>query len=751
MDAPKEYRTRLTTGIQRMDNLFFRNGRRLAQLFSDYRYLIAVLLIGYVVWAVVFNIALVDYLNSSGWSSRGVWLGSHLGTSEFNLFGYTINYQFEGYTDYSFFYVHWGHNVLNGMMPYTEDFGVLTMDGITNRNGLYMFPPLTAYLYGAGIWLENIIGPGNWGIGLLLASFGYLTALPVYGIARELSDNPRVGEIAALTYLLNPLVLYHVDYIWLNPSAFYFFFFAGFYALLKNRRHTGTILIVTAALFKQTAWFLGIPLVVFLLLRKQEGLPCVLDTEDSEGPLTDPDADKMKKGRFSFLTNYFDFRAFAVSVVVAVSYAGAIMLPTLLAQPWFWNYWQLAAGHFTLENFVDVPAYGVPEGLPVLAVVAGMPDVASLLEQILITSAPLIFGVVVFAGLMVLLDKKEGEERVFMRRLLFLTMLLMLWVSLTGPRGVFKYYFTLFGPFFSIFASGRMIRGKDEHVPVSLSMFLMPIAFTLLILIPDRNIYLIYAVLIFILYLLAPVIDRLYDLAKRPFRLLKDLVSKRIKIALETTEVHHDHPVSLKQRILEYFIVVSSALMGAALLLLGPYICFSRVTASLSVILQFLMVGGAMIVIGAQMLSIAANGLLSEKERRTDLNYVLMTLSSTISGMVLIFGLVTYTLSWNYEVFLERQALVISGTVMVIWALSIVLKLKKHIRLLAGFFLISGASLATWTWSVLEDAVMYNLGLACIAGLILYMMFVLLEFLDSKTPVDDLDVSEPVEIETPVQ
>ncbi|MGY5880230.1 MAG: hypothetical protein RTV31_08265 [Candidatus Thorarchaeota archaeon] len=751
MDAPKEYRTRLTTGIQRMDNLFFRNGRRLAQLFSDYRYLIAVLLIGYVVWAVVFNIALVDYLNSSGWSSRGVWLGSHLGTSEFNFFGYTINYQFEGYTDYSFFYVHWGHNVLNGMMPYTEDFGVLTMDGITNRNGLYMFPPLTAYLYGAGILLENIIGPGNWGIGLLLASFGYLTALPVYGIARELSDNPRVGEIAALTYLLNPLVLYHVDYIWLNPSAFYFFFFAGFYALLKNRRHTGTILIVTAALFKQTAWFLGIPLVVFLLLRKQEGLPCVLDTEDSEGPLTEPDADKMKKGRFSFLTNYFDFRAFAVSVVVAVSYAGAIMLPTLLAQPWFWNYWQLAAGHFTLENFVDVPAYGVPEGLPVLAVVAGMPDVASLLEQILITSAPLIFGVVVFAGLMVLLDKKEGEERVFMRRLLFLTMLLMLWVSLTGPRGVFKYYFTLFGPFFSIFASGRMIRGKDDHVPVSLSMFLMPIAFTLLILIPDRNIYLIYAVLIFILYLLAPVIDRLYDLAKRPFRLLMDLVSKRIKIALETTEVHHDHPVSLKQRILEYFIVVSSALMGAALLLLGPYICFSRVTASLSVILQFLMVGGAMIVIGAQMLSIAANGLLSEKERRTDLNYVLMTLSSTISGMVLIFGLVTYTLSWNYEVFLERQALVISGTVMVIWALSIVLKLKKHIRLLAGFFLISGASLATWTWSVLEDAVMYNLGFACIAGLILYMMFVLLEFLDSKTPVDDLDVSEPVEIETPVQ
>jgi hypothetical protein len=743
MDAQKEYRTRLTTGIQRMDNLFFRSGRRLAQLISEYRYLIAVLLIGYIVWAVVFNIALVDYLSSSGWNSRGVWLGSYPGTSEFNFFGYTINYQLEGYTDYSFFYVHWGHNLLNGVLPYSEEFGVLTMDGITNENGLYMFPPLTAYLYSAGILLENIIGPGNWGIGLLLGSFGYLTALPVYGIARNLSDNPRVGEIAALTYLLNPLVLYHVDYLWLNPSAFYFFFFAGFYALLKNRRHTATILIVTAALFKQTAWFLGIPLVIFLLLRERKKPDLVLD---SEGPLPDPET-----GRFSFLTRYFDFRAFAVSVVMAVSYAGAIMLPTLITQPHFWDYWQLAAGYFTLPNFTDVPGYGVPETLPVLAVGAGMPDVASIMEQILITSAPLIFGVVVIAGLMVLLDKMEGNHRVFMRRLLFLTMLLMFWVSLFGPRGVFKYYFAMFGPFFAIFASGRMINSKDDHVPVSLSMFLMPFAFTLLILIPDRNIYLLYVVLIFILYILAPVIDRLYDIAKRPFRFLKNRISSRIKMEFETIDLRYDSPVLLRKRILEHLIIISSLLMGALLIFLGTSICFARVSAAISEILQIFMVGGAMIVIGAQMLSIAVNGLLPEKEKRTDLSYVLMTLSSTIAALVLIFGLITYILSWNFDVFLERQALVISGTLMAFWALSMVLKTKKHIRLITGLILISGASIGTLTWAFLENAVMYNLGLACIAGLALYIMFVLLEFMDSEKTVDETDVSESMGIETAVQ
>ncbi len=158
-----------------------------------------------------------------------------------------------------------------------------------------------------------------------------------------------------------------------------------------------------------------------------------------------------------------------------------------------------------------------------------------------------------------------------------------------------------------------------------------------------------------------------------------------------------------------------------------------------------------MIVIGAQMLSIAVNGLLSEKEKRTDLSYVLMTLSSTIAALVLIFGLITYILSWNFDVFLERQALVISGTLMVFWALSVVLKMKKHIRLITGLILISGASIGTLTWAFLENAVMYNLGLACIAGLVLYIMFVLLEFMDSEKTVDETDVSESMEIETAVQ
>ncbi|MHA1614915.1 MAG: hypothetical protein ACTSYJ_08730 [Candidatus Thorarchaeota archaeon] len=758
MDSREEYRSRMTNGIQRMGNLLLRIGRRQAQFISEYRYLIAVMLIGFIIWTVVFNIALVDYLNSSRWNTRAAWMGPLPGPADFDFFGYTIPYQLEGYSDYSFYYVHWGHNVLNGVLPYSPEFGYLLMDGTVNENGLYIFPPLTAYLYGAGIWLETIIGPGNWGIGLLLASFGYLTALPVYGIAKELSKNPRVGEIAALTYLLNPLVLYHIDYLWLNPSAFYFFFFAGFYALLKKKKHIGTILIVTAALFKQTAWFLGIPLVIFLIMRSREPQEAIPNKDDSYESDSIPEIedvsvdDASKSNRFSFMTDYFDFRSFAVSVVVALSFAGVVMLPTLIAEPHFWDYWRLAMGYFSFDgNYVDVPSYGVPMTLPVIPIVAGMPDLAALLDSLLITSVPLIFGVVVITGVMVLLDKREGKEHIFLRQILFLTMLLMLWVSLTGPRGVFKYYFVMFGPFFSIFASGRMICSKDDHVPVSLSMFLMPFAFTLLILIPERNTYLLYVVLIFILYILSPLINRLYDLVKRPFRFMKNLASRRkIKLELHPTEVKYDSPTPRRLQVLEYIILITSAIIGGSLLLYGVIICFSSVSAAISVILQFFIVAGVMIFIGAQILSIAVNGLLSIEERRSDLNDTLKTLSFSIVAVVLIFGLITYALSWNIESVVESQALVVSSTVMAIWAFSLVVKLKKHIRLLAGLLLLSGASLATWTWLLLNDAVMYNFGLACIAGLILYILFLLVEFLVPSENDDGPDVSQ-MEIETLAQ
>lgn len=726
MDVQEGYRSRIIKSVQRFDDLLLKGGRRISRLINEYRYLLAVMLIGFVVWSVVFNIALVDYLNTRWWNSRSVWLGPFPDPGEFNLFGYTVQYQFEGYSDYSFYYVHWGHNLLNGVMPYSGSFGYLEMDGIVNENGAFMFPPFTAYLYAAGIALEGIIGPGNWGIGLLFAIFGYSTTLPVYGIARELSRNPRVGEIAALTYTLNPLVLYHIDYLWLNPAPFYFFFFLGFYALVKRRKHIATILIVSAALFKQTAWFLGIPLVVYLLVKarekKNEGSEESNPTTDASG--NKPEEEKKPRvGRFDFLFEYFDFRGFAVSAVVALSYVGAVMFPFILAQPDFLRFWSLALGSFSFEgNYVDPIPYNVPIRLPVLPIMSHMPEVAEFLDVVIRSSGPFFFGIIVFTGLMMLLDKYKGEEQTYLRRILFFTMLLMLWTNLTGARGVFKYYFTMFGPFFSIFSSAKMIRGKGEHVSFSVSMIWMPVLFSLLILIPDRNYYFGYVLLIFIFYSLSSVFDRFYHEIKRPFGLLKNALSSIFNLRFGTIRHRSTLTLSLRYRLLDWIVVIFSIISGSTLILLGVSICFTQLTASLEVIMQYILLMGVMIFVSVQILSLATNGLPSDKEKLSDLNYVVKTLSYTLAALLFIFGIETYILCWTVESFLERQMMIFSSMFTLMWVLGLITQIEKKTRLVSNCFLLIGSVTATWTWFLLNDTVFLLLGCTLIAGLLVLIL-----------------------------
>ncbi|RLI51341.1 MAG: hypothetical protein DRO73_00050 [Candidatus Thorarchaeota archaeon] len=513
--------------VQQLKTMFPRVvGRRITRFLLEYWLLFVVLALGLYVWVEVFRAALTDYLDSSVWVSRMVWLGK----GEFQLFGYTVQYQLEGYSDYSFYYVHWGNNMLNGILPYCEEFGHIELEGVTNNNGLYIFPPLYALLYAAGVALNL---DGYWGIGLLLAAFGYLTALPTYGIAKELSGNRHVGEAAALTYLLNPNVLYHIDFAWLNPSPFIFFFFLGFYFLVKNHRHLGTVSIVVAALFKQTAWFLGFPLVVYLLIRPRPMRRG--DTQDTEDEEIEKEPETQKASQkvivlLRRISSYFDLRGFAQSTLLVLIIVGIVMAPFIIAQGEnVLFYMSLAAGGFPLESFTDPPGYGMPIRLQVLPVMAGMPELAQALDTLVYDKFLLTLGVVLFLGLMVIEPRPADHPRRYMRRLLYLTLLLMLWVHLTGPRGVFKYYFTLFAPFFSILSSTKMVTSKEETVGFSVSMLWLPIALSLLILLPDRNVYLAGVIIIFVGYVAADAVGAFWNVLTAPLRWLGRAVTTRLR------------------------------------------------------------------------------------------------------------------------------------------------------------------------------------------------------------------------------
>jgi len=124
-------------------------------------------------------------------------------------------------------------------------------------------------------------------------------------------------------------------------------------------------------------------------------------------------------------------------------------------------------------------------------------------------------------------------------------------------------------------------------------------------------------------------------------------------------------------------------------------------------------------------------------------------LFATISVVVLIFGCVTYVISWNVDLFFERQILVSSSTLMVIWSLSLVVKLKTHLRLLTGILLLIGASLSTWVLITLADPVMYTIGLACVSGLSLYILLLIRELLQSRMnvgPESHIDDDEEIKV-----
>jgi len=735
----------------RVDKWLLRVGEKIAGFLIDYRYLISVMLIGLIVWSIVFNVAVIDYINSSRWVTRSVWLGPLPDPGTIQLFGFTIEYQIEGYSDYSFYYVHWGYNTLNGVMPYSPEYGFINLEGITNNNGAHMFPPFTSYLYAAGIALGNFMGWTNWGIGLLIAAFGYLTALPVYGIASELSENKRVGDVAALTYLLNPLMLYHIDFLWFNPSPFVFFFFAGFYMLIRGKRLTGTLLIVSAALFKQTAWFLGVPLVVYLLVRPRERKVkddnnFEFDEKPQENEEKPTDPIKKLQTVFQPFTEYFDLRNFMVSVVIVLIFVGAVVFPFLIAQPHFLDYWKLALGSYSFGgNYIDLPPYNVPMRIQVLFILAGNPEFAEILDAIMVSGAPLGFGVVVCAGLMILKDRYIGEEKLYLRRILFFALLMMLIVTLFGPRGVFKYYFAMLMPFFSIFASARMIRGTGEYVPFSASMVWLPITLTLLILIPDRNIYLAFVFLIFLGYLLAPVLDRLYHLVKSPFRFIRQVIKQKAQVSSESLKVE-DVLVDVKRKRLVVNIITQSLMIGVGLF----FITFGWWTISMAIGvdivtgLEVILVFSAAFVFGFQLLSLGFSLTLYGK-LRTHLNECLHDLSIITAVIIWIFGFRTYFLSWLIDLLPERQLLVLSSVFVSIWAGSLLMKQSNRTRILSDIMLVGGLVVGLQVWYSLSNLPVFLLGAVALCAVVIHLLLIVVHFFD-KTTLFDSKIVQPYEI-----
>jgi hypothetical protein len=177
----------------------------------------------------------------------------------------------------------------------------------------------------------------------------------------------------------------------------------------------------------------------------------------------------------------------------------------------------LAARGFYLEDFVNLPKYGGPMRFQVLAIVLGQPDLAAILNELVFSGLFLWIGVLCISAFIFLTPKDGTNKLYYMRRLLFLSMILLFWVHLMGPRGVYKYYFVIFAPFFSILSSSRMVTSKEETVPFSVSMLVVPFLLSLMIAVPNRNVYFFGLIIMMIAFLIASQIGVLWKYVKLPF------------------------------------------------------------------------------------------------------------------------------------------------------------------------------------------------------------------------------------------
>jgi hypothetical protein len=437
------------------------------------RLLIIILLISAVVWAFVYGSAAQDFLSDGTQPFRGVWNGY----GELNLFGYTVQYEFEGYIDYDYYYQSWSQNILNGLVPYSSSFDTIVIGG-HEFDTPYFLPPLFVYLCAAGALLPL----PSIGLGLLITLLGYLTSLPICGIASRLSMNNTVGALSAGTYLLNPLVLYHTAFQWLNPAPFVFFMMLSFYLLMDGRQTSGLIAMVTAALFKQIAFFLALPLIAYFIKKapSRDGVEGVRD----------------EKGRL--ISDSVDLRRFLKAVAVALIYAGAVSLPFLLDPGNYLNYILNRPGAVLYDDVTTLPSAEKPITFTVLLILIGAPEwLAQFFNVAIFYTLFLLVGLCSLLLLMLLVKKDDRDLNNYWRRLLFLTLLLLLWFHLFSPRGIYKYYLVALAPFFSIFSTSRMIGPSSEPTRPALFTVLSPALLSLALLIPSRYTYL--AILLVIL------------------------------------------------------------------------------------------------------------------------------------------------------------------------------------------------------------------------------------------------------------
>jgi hypothetical protein len=287
---------------------------------------------------------------------------------------------------------------------------------------------------------------------------------------------------------------------WLNPAPFVFFAMLSFFLLMRGNRLSGTLAMVISALFKQTAFFLALPLIAYLLRKPPVDDPVVTDDD------LKPPGDGL------------DLRGFAKIAIQVLIFVIAVSLPFLSDISNYIFYIFQRPGGVLYTDVSVLPNASQPITITVLLISVNIiiqnlnaslgvaiPEIPESIIQIVnlgnYYTVFLVLSMIPLLLLMLIHVKDDRNLRQYWSKMLFLTLLLMICLHLFSPRGIYKYYCVALIPFFSILPVSKMITQKSEKMKLSIFMILNPLAFSILILFPSRYIYLVFLLLILIAYL----------------------------------------------------------------------------------------------------------------------------------------------------------------------------------------------------------------------------------------------------------
>jgi hypothetical protein len=265
----------------------------------------------------------------------------------------------------------------------------------------------------------------------------------------------------------------------------------------------------TSALFKQTAFFFVLPLLAFLLK------PAPQVAIDDKSEFDEGEAAKRLE------SDKLDLKGFMRIALVVCIYAAVCSLPYLLDPLNYVNAIFSRAGGTYLRDLTSPPPISYPITLVVLFIILGAPEwLLELINQYTFYSIGLIIAIVPILGFMLKEVKDDRDLQAYWRRILFLTLLLMLCVHIFSPRGIYKYYTVALVPFFSILSTSSLCQRSSERVNVSLPMLLVPMICGFVIMIPSRAVYMLYLLLMLAGYIIHRSFSETYELVAGPLRKL---------------------------------------------------------------------------------------------------------------------------------------------------------------------------------------------------------------------------------------